>query len=502
MDRKKAPLLWMLLATVVLLGRILPWALSDLSHDEIHTVCNFSGLLTGRGFWEIFRVYPYANNHFLCSALYWLWLKVIPGRTAPELLLRLPSLAIAILTLAAIVWGWRQHLGSRLAGLTALLFAASPVFGGFAFQIRGYVLAILLTAVAVPFLLDLLGESRHATRDTLALTLIAFLQPLVMASGVLFTPAIVLCLLETARRQKAPGLWLLKHGLPLAIGGLLAGLYYFTLGKQFSQAASQASANAAVLWGTPWRALMHTVLAFGLHLLPLLVLAVCLTSCVWRKSGAAPFSAWRQPLVIWLACLLTASALILAYRGHVTPFPRVFLLFLPLCTAAVALAVKNLSPAKTLPLWLILPILAFGLSVSVLADWQTARQLKRGIGTISLLQQHYRLCTANGQLAELCQPGNPLADYATQGALLVENNLLTEVVWSFLRHDLKPDNIHSPREVPQGFWPVMYPQKPLLVWALNSSRAKLLATYASGHEATPQFVMSIGHYQVYALTRQ
>jgi len=119
MDRKKASLLWMLLASVVLLGRILPWSLSDLSHDEIHTVCNFSGLLTGRGFWEIFRVYPYANNHFLCSALYWLWLKVIPGRTAPELLLRLPSLFQAILTLAAIIWGWRRYLGSRLAGLTA-----------------------------------------------------------------------------------------------------------------------------------------------------------------------------------------------------------------------------------------------------------------------------------------------------------------------------------------------------------------------------------------------
>ena len=501
MERKDNTILWYLLGTVVLLGRTMPWALSDLSHDEIHTVCNFSGLLTGRGFWEIFRVYPYANNHFLCSALYWLWLKIIPGRTAPELLLRLPSLILALLTLAIIAWGWRRHLGARLAGLTALLFAASPVFGAFAFQIRGYIMAIMLTAAAVPFMLDLLGDSQHGLRDTIALTLLAFLQPLVMPSGVLFSAAVFLCLLEPARRQPHPRLWLRRHALPVICGGFLSGLYYLlALGEQFFKAAVQASANAAVLWGNPWRAFLHAVLAFCLHLLPLLVLAAWLTARHWRQNSSAPFAQWRQPLVILLACLLTAFGFICGYRCRVVPFPRVFLLFLPLCTVAIALAVKNLAPeVQTLPIWLALPFLACGLLISITADWHTTRQLKQGIGTISLLQQHYRLCQANGQLAAACQPGQPLGDLFAQGALFTENNLCTEVVWAFLRYGLAPDHVHCPREVPQGFLPVMYQQQPLLIWSLTPARAKLLATYALGREANLEPIINLGHYQVHAL---
>ena len=160
--------------------RTMPWATAQLWLDEVITLYHYCGAFHPEAtMGAIFRSYTMANNHILSSAIYFLWLKLVP-LTAPEAVLRLPSLVFGALTLATVAFWWRKWLGARIAALGALVFAASPVFPAFAYQIRGYALSMLLSAVGVALaatLLDAPARRGTAWPVQLALFVVALGYP-------------------------------------------------------------------------------------------------------------------------------------------------------------------------------------------------------------------------------------------------------------------------------------------------------------------------------------
>ena len=119
-----------------------------------------------------------ANNHFLNSALYWWWVRFLDFSFS-EHILRWPSYFrfcqhfIDGFPLAQVY----EH---RVAGLDGDGFAISPVFGAFAYQVRGYSLAMFLSLWAHPVSWSCL---RRCPRGQYWLCLSCFLLPLVMPSA-------------------------------------------------------------------------------------------------------------------------------------------------------------------------------------------------------------------------------------------------------------------------------------------------------------------------------
>ena len=323
--------------------RTMPWATAQLWLDEVITLYHYCGAFHPEAtMGAIFRSYTMANNHILSSAIYFLWLKLVP-LTAPEAVLRLPSLVFGALTLATVAFWWRKWLGARIAALGALVFAASPVFPAFAYQIRGYALSMLLSAVGVALaatLLDAPARRGTAWPVQLALFVVALAQPLVMPSAALF-PAAIAAWIAVERRpadsflgRNAPKA--VAAALPTALGGLLGLAYYLTLGSQFRLARIDAG-EISRDWWTASSSALHVLLALAAHLGVLLVpLGLAL---VFKKCKQI----LNNKIVIIIISWLGAEALMYLAAGRQTvPFPRNSLVFFPLVTFAALLALRAL----------------------------------------------------------------------------------------------------------------------------------------------------------------
>ena len=392
MSARKVSWLGFLAALALYLARVFPWATAQLWIDEVITLYNYAGAFhPGTTLGSVFRNYSLANNHILSTAIYWLWLRVVP-LSAPETLLRLPSLVWGALTLAVIAFWWRRWLGAHLAALGAVIFAASPVFPAFAYQIRGYALSMLLAASGVALAAMVLDGAPGCLRPKaqLALFLTSLAQPLIMPSAALF-PAAVALWLALARR---PGERLLgtttwrriASAMPSAIGGILGLAYYLTLGEQFRLARLDAGEISADWW-TSTSSATHVLLALAAHLG---VLLVPLALLVRRKNYNQIV---RYKVVIILLCWLVSEGLMYLAAGRQTvPFPRNSLVFFPLVTFAALLA------ARGLPRTLLRRGCWFGAGAAILlgigiTSWQEhicLKMVRAGDIPQDLLKQQYR----------------------------------------------------------------------------------------------------------------
>lgn len=377
--------LWTTAAAALFMLRVLPWAGADLWYDEILTLRLFVWGKTSPG--EIFRDYRIANNHFLNSALSWLWNRLPFVAPGDELMQRLPAIIAGAAAVAVAAWCWRRWLGSRLALAVAVLIALSPVQAAFACQLRGYALAMLLSTIAVTL------AARHleapACGSAIGLLASCALLPLAMPSAAMAGGALA-AWMAFARNWK-PKWRQLRTALPALAGTALGTAYYFTLWRQFCHARIDAGG-----WQSGIAAMAHIMLAFALHL-GFLLTGFCTTRSR-EDAGGTDNAGGRLPatrrsaLVLAGGTLLVIAALLaLPSPNHRVPFPRVFLVMLPLLTFAAALLCRNTRLASMRTMTLLLLAAAPAVAATAICDAITARRLDHCANPPqNLLLQYYR----------------------------------------------------------------------------------------------------------------
>ena len=396
------------------------WILGDLWYDE---VLSWNVVFQHDSPWSIFRDYRFANNHFLSNFLEWLWLRGLNWNAGSEFLVRVPPLLFGMGTIAVVCLSWRKFLGERVAILAALVMACSPVFTAFAWQFRGYSLAMFLSALAVT------ATASRWTKPTwgngFALFCVSLLLPLVMPSAAMLPFALAFALF--AGKGKALRQWTgfgaaIRGAWPPVAGVFLGVAYYLTLREEFQRAMRESGG-----WTSAWMVGLHVVFAFALHLG---VLCVPILKPAQRRAGTEPAGtehpahedprknaraqdgACAEPagtehpaqegaeprLAWWLlsGCALALVAVLLVPSPvHRSPFPRVFLPLLPAVTFGAAVLARQWAWLNQLSRrgWrgLLASVFIFALAVRQGSEWLTARQLDTASEPPqNLLQQYYR----------------------------------------------------------------------------------------------------------------
>ncbi len=369
-------LAWLLLAVAVYIVRIMPWAMSEFWYDEVLTIGNFLLDPNETGLVEnVFRNYPIANNHILSSAVYWFWLRLLDFNLSAEHLVRIPSIFFGLSTILTVSLHWRKWLGNRVAGLAAMMFAISPVFTAFAYQLRGYSLSMLLSAIAISGALEC-AAGRRAVGTTVAF-FACLLLPLTIPSNALVVPVIALVIFLCSDN--------LLKGMLLAavpvIGGIIGGSYYFTIWEQFVEASKEPGG-----WPSAWAVAMHLALAFIVHAG---IVIACIPFGRKPQQDATPRLRRLHPIVLAATVAIIGATLLFARSGQ-APYPRVFLAFLPLMTLAVLFAAKDSFLAYSKSFLPLVAVLAVGLAVEKISTNMTERELAVGNSPLNLLQQYYR----------------------------------------------------------------------------------------------------------------
>lgn len=318
----------------LLLLNTFSWSWAALWYDEAMTLEFF--VLPANGLGDIFRNYSHANNHFLATALEWLWLNYLPVPLNNEYLLRVPSLACGAATLAVILCGWRRYLGDRWTLAAALLLALSPVYAPFVYQLRGYSLAMLLATIAATAARA--REERDTPWNAAGLFTASLLLPLVMPSAAMAPCAIAVGLAAQAFFSER-GSHSLRRALarcwPAVSGALIGTGYYLTLWEEFTRASRESGG-----WNSAWLVAGNVLLAFALHLGVLTAAVAGALRARFAKTKAA--DSRLTPEIngaLWqLAGVALALTAVLALPSPVqrSPFPRVFIVLLPIVTLAAA----------------------------------------------------------------------------------------------------------------------------------------------------------------------
>ncbi|NMA47933.1 MAG: hypothetical protein GX945_15365 [Lentisphaerae bacterium] len=393
---------WLVIVLAVYLVRVIAWAMAELWYDEVLTLTHFVIGGEDASFWRIFRVYPMANNHMLCSALYWWWLRFLNFNMSAEHLLRLPSLICGALSIALVLCHWRRWLGEALAHAGGMMLAISVVFTGFAYQLRGYSLSMLLATAAVSAAMELTRDKAARWAQWL-LCACGLLLPLAVPSNVLVLASLALFLLGALHRRGMSWRRCVLRILPFALSVCLGGGYYFTLWPAFVKASREAGG-----WESSW-------LVAGQLLLALLahggILALALLPVTWAQvrrwwlaknaekeeapeelpaddgdDDAAFLSSW-----LFFCCVVPVLVLLIVTGPGRAPFPRAFLGFVPLWTFAILLAARAWPWCRRLDFAvLILLVLANGFLWERGAEALTISQRLQGLYPQNLLQQYYR----------------------------------------------------------------------------------------------------------------
>lgn len=382
-----APIALALAIAVLFLARLVPWMTSDVWFDEALTI---NGHVINRTLGQVVAHYPAANDHVLFTVILWAWARAIEPYLN-EWLMRIPSALFATAMVMLPLLHWKRWLGRRAAIGCAVTLGCSLVVASFAWQMRGYSLAMLLSALATGGAMELIDGSRR--RGLIMYLPAALLLPLVMPSNVLLLAAHGALLILARPRAIAWRTWALRTLLPIAAAGALGCAYYLTVWTDFRYVLAHSEGwPSAIAVARAWA--IAAVAHFGLVLLPFawhhrwVVAQRTTSSSPEYQAGAADSDialAWKM-----LAPLLVLSALLLMFH-HPAPFPRTFLVCLPTATFAVFLACRGSAVWSRISPTIVAGAIALnGLVWQLATDRITADELRHGEHPQNLVMEYYR----------------------------------------------------------------------------------------------------------------
>lgn len=466
------------------------WGSAQLWFDEVISLNNYCGaFVPAAGLGNVFRNYSLANNHILSNALYWGWLRLVSPQ-APELVLRLPSLLCGVATVWCAGLGYRRALGRRLALLCAALFAASPVFLPFAWQIRGYPLSVLLAALTMLPVWEIIRNGFGRGR-CLVLALLLALQPLIMPSGAVLAAATAVALALARPRQ-----WYLA--LFPAIGGAVGLAYYLTVWEQF-QAAALDAGSISRDWWTPVGSFCHVLFAFAVHLAVPLFLVLCRLVRRGGGEGAVSRPHLRGAVSLLAGWLLAELAMYLAGGAQRVPFPRNSLLFLPMVSFALLLLLRQSGSGQ----WLkgrgfaavLLACPVWGAAAMLLAHRAELRLVHQGDIPQNLLMQQYRGDISLRDFVDNLEA----AGIGGKCLMVVSDNDGAVAKWYFMRRRYPAAHVFdrtAARAVPGGVRALNREGLPVFISARLVPEAEQLARLA-GYDAIGECIMTTRHRQFY-----
>ncbi len=369
---------WLVIIIAIYIIRSFSWFSAELWYDEVLTLTRFVLNPNDPSLLNVFRDYPIANNHILSTAIYWCWTRIVG--LPDESLLRLPSICLGIGTIVLIVRHWRHFLGDKLAVIGGIIFAISPVFTAYAYQIRGYSLTFFLATLAVSGALELSRDGK-AKRAQAMLFFSSLLLPLVIPTNAMLALPLATLIVADARSRQLSWRQSLLSSLPCLAGFALGAGYYLTIFDQLKRVLAEPDG-----WNSCWLVIGNLVLALIAH-------AIVLPLAFFKHPKAGDCGARRMAPLAWtgLAVLCTVGLMLLLSRSGHAPFPRVFLVLLPLVSVLILLAIKENKHQDIIPFTtLAVVILLNGLLWERLADNYTRLQLKKNQVPDNLLQQYYR----------------------------------------------------------------------------------------------------------------
>ncbi len=479
---------WAAILLALFLVRTLDWAYnSELWYDEVLSLQLF--VLRPDSLWEVFRDYRIANNHFLANAIEWLWVRGCGVPINQEYLLRLPALVCGLGTIATIIYGWRAAIGDKMALTVATLFALSPVFAPFAFQMRGYSLAMFLTTVAVT--LALRRENQATIGNSLGLFTVSLLLPLTMPSAAMAPCAIAVGAAVNAWWNEGKfGIRGICSGMqsawpPLA-GAVVGTAYYLTLWEEFTRATRESGG-----WESAWAVAGNVALAFALHLGMLLY--PLMVTPARRSRLTAP-----QRAALWqLAGAVLAVVVILLLPSPIdrSPFPRVFIVLLPIVSLAAA-RLHGLVPkleAMRLPRLLLLVAVP-----AMLITWATGlltlQALRSGeAAPQNLLQQYYReSCGVREAVNALTKRGYTQAVIVVDAVMEPTFAYYWQLAGQKIVHDDGVPAVIAENRLSRDLRPI-FVKHPLFCFTTSSSRSRELAQKVGiSAENAPSVPLSMG----------
>jgi hypothetical protein len=462
---------WALIACAIFMLRVMPWSMAEFWYDEVLTLQYFAIGGENSSLAGIFRNYIMANNHFLNSAVYWWWVRFLDF-SFTEHILRWPSLFFGFASILMVVLHWRHFIGRRLAAIFGLVFAVSPVFAAFAWQIRGYSMCMFLSTLALSGTLEILNGNQR--RGQLWNCLACFLLPLVMPSAALLAPTLALFLFwQLLATGKTIGK-ALSEALPCLAMCILSSSYYLQIWEQFRKAGESAGG-----WESSWMVGGNVTLGMLAHLglfsLPLIICA--LTSLPRLLSSATGHKIAGVRLL--LCCFPSiVAALLLNFSGR-APFPRIFLVFLPAFTLAAAGVGYSLSFIRHQKLvYMAVAVLFSGCLIEQISTRLTIRQVQNGQSPQNLLQQYYRDASDNRDAVGFIRNNALIGEYI----FMVNEWDAPTFMFYWQLANLPQQAVFVSNQVPEQFWQM--PQLAnfkLAVLARNESEASDLFRKA-GHK--------------------
>lgn len=427
--------------------RVFFWASSDISHDEALSLGMYCYDLDGKspGFFAIFRNYTLANNHFLSSATYWLWLKILPFRSN-SFLVRLPSLLFAISTLWFISFKWRKYLGEYYSFVASLVFATSFIYNSFSYQARGYSLSMFLSTCLVYCILEIVHSATK--KGQFMLCFLLFLQPLIMPSAAIISVATSMILFTYCYFTERNFSKAVKIAMPGLLCSMLSASYYLTLGEQLRIAAANAGKGASLLW-TRYSALGNVFLAFTLHtgilLIPLCVLLYTNTKKAFAEEKSDDATK-RKTLVIFLflfVSIILISIMYLFAPPSKLPYPRNSLVFLPFVSFAVILAAAETNFLYKEQKLLLSLILLFNFGIEYYYRQRTLTLVEAGKKPISLTMQLYRSANDFSKISKIFKE----LPIKKDTLIFTQNYDLATMLWHTAAYNLPTENLHSPNTI-------------------------------------------------------
>lgn len=366
---------WSLLIIIITFCALaMEYMKADLWMDELLTLMDYGS----RRHWaDILRQYQVANNHILFSILVWFWLRVLPIIT--EEMVRFPNLLMGLGTLLIMHRYGRRLFGPGAGYLLTVLWALSPIYLAFFYQLRGYGLTLLLALLATIGAFQLLSGRRSGLA---MFALPAVLLPVVIPSNLLLNASLLAFLFLVFWRRGELG----SQFSTLIICGLAAGagmLVYVPIWEKFLNVAQQTAG-----WQSGWLVVAH----WGVALLVHAGLFVLVRLALERRQRPDTEDTGREdPLVATLPWLLLCCLVPLVLVGLIrAPYPRSFLAYLAPLTfcALIGLRRSIIVQNRTLAL-LTFFLLANGLVAFQMTHFTTEQRLLAGETPQNLLQQFY-----------------------------------------------------------------------------------------------------------------
>jgi hypothetical protein len=275
---------------------------------------------------QIYNSYNAPNNHILFNIFLHFYLQSV-GNIFPvsEILFRLPTAFIALLTSSLMYIFWKKRIGTKVTFLIVLSFILSPIFIIYGTAVRGYMLSMLFVLCGLE---SVLMFSTSGKRRYIIFFFISSLLGVAVIPSNLFAFILLIIFPFLQIKNKKSFIPLLRRNIFILLSPFIA--FFLFYGPIYRNLYNAIKYNTG--WLHPFSACIHLYSGLICNMLPITLIAFFLSIILIKHS--------KIFVIISIVIIFTAPALVILW--HVpAPFPRVFLQMWPIWLYLIGVALKH-----------------------------------------------------------------------------------------------------------------------------------------------------------------